>query len=140
MSSVSPSASHGSQLSMPSNSCALGEALPLLAAPRLGGDEAARPLAHGLVGQQLAGREDLHLVEVGDRALVVDAERRQAVDLVAPQVDAHRHVAGGGEHVDDRAAPGDLAAVLDQLLAAVPERHQPAHQVVGIDDVAAARP
>ena len=117
---------------------ALGETLPLLATPGLGGDEATRPLAHGLVGQQLAGREDVHLVEVGDRSLVVDAERRQTVDVVAPQVDAHRHVAAGGVHVDDLAASGELAAMLHQLLAAVPELHQPAHQVVGIDDVAAA--
>ena len=39
----SPSASHGSHDSMPSNVEALGEPLPLLAAPRLGADERARP-------------------------------------------------------------------------------------------------
>ncbi len=43
---------------------------------------------------QLAGREDAHLVEVVGRALVVDAEARQTVDLVAPQVDADRGVGG----------------------------------------------
>ena len=69
---------------------ALGEALPLLAAPRLGADELRRPGPHLVGRDQLAGREDAHLGEVVDRALVVDAEAGQAVDLVAPQVDAHR--------------------------------------------------
>ena len=57
------------------------------------GRPASRPgLAHVVGGHQLAGREDARLVEVADRALVVDAERGQAVDLVAPQVDADRRV------------------------------------------------
>ena len=100
---------------------ALGQPLPLLAAPRLGGDE---PCGRGsdVVGRhQLAGREDHDLVEVVGRALVVDAERGEAVDLVAPQVDADRGVGGRGEHVDDRAAAGELAAVLDEFLAAIAE-------------------
>ena len=69
---------------------ALGEALPLLTAPRLHGDEPAGPLADVVGRDQLAGREDQRLGEVAGRALVVDAEARQAVDLVTPQVDAHR--------------------------------------------------
>ena len=85
---------------------ALGEALPLLAAPRLGGDELVGPATDVVGRHQLAGREDHHLVEVVGRALVVDAERRQAVDLVAPQVDADRGVGGRREDVDDRARAG----------------------------------
>ena len=79
---------------------ALGEALPLLAAPWLEGDEPAGPLAQGLARQHLTGREDHRLGDVVDGALVVDAERRQSVDLVAPQVDAHRGVTGRREHVE----------------------------------------
>ena len=52
-------------------------------------------------------------------ALVGDGELGEAVDLVAPQVDAHRHVGGRREHVDDRAPHRDLAAVLDLVLAPV---------------------
>ena len=100
---------------------ALGEALPLLAAPRLGGDERGGPVAHVVGRDQLAGREDQRLGEVVGRALVVDAEAGQAVDLVAPQVDADRRVGGRREDVDDGAAAGELAAVLDELLAAVAE-------------------
>ena len=81
----------------------------------------------------------MHLVEVADRALVVDAERREPVDLVAPQVDADRGVGGGREHVDDRAATGELAAVLDELLAAVAELDEATAEVVGVDDPRPAR-
>ena len=48
-----------------------------------------------------------------------DGELGEPVDLVAPQVDADGPVGGGREHVDDRAAHGQLAAVLHHLLAAV---------------------
>ena len=112
----------------------LGDSLPLLAPPRLAGDEPARPLAQLVAGQQLTGREDQGLGEVARRALIVDAERRQPVDLVAPQVDAHRSVASRREHVDDRPAAGELAAVLDQLLAPVAEVDEASDQLVGIDD------
>ena len=68
---------------------------------------------------ELPAPEEDDGVEVGRRSLVADGERGQAVDLVAPQVDAHRHVGGGREHVDDAAPHGELAAVLDLVLAAV---------------------
>ncbi len=82
-------------------------------------------------GQQLPAAEHLDLVEVDGRALVGDRELGQPVDLVAPQVDAHRHVAGRGEHVDDRAPHRQLAPVLDLVLAAVAGAHQPGHQLLG---------
>ena len=112
---------------------ALGEALPLLTAPRLDGDEAAGALADVVGGDQLAGREDQRLGEVAGRALVVDAEGREAVDLVTPQVDANRGVGRGREDVDDRPATGELAAVLDEVLAAVAELDQLGGEDVGID-------
>jgi hypothetical protein len=113
---------------------ALGEPLPLLAAPRLGRHQSGGALAHVGRGGELAGGEDERVLEVGDRALVVDGERREAVDLVAPQVDADRRVGGRREHVDDGAASCELAAVLHQLLATVAERDQPGGQLVGVDD------
>jgi hypothetical protein len=112
---------------------ALGQTLPLFAAPRLARDELAGAVADVVARHQLASREDVHLVEVVGRALVVDAEAGQPVDLVAPQVDADGGVGGRREHVDDRTAPGEFPAVLHQLLAPVAELDQAAAQRVGID-------
>ena len=66
--------------------------------------------------------------------MVVDAERRQPVDLVAPQVDAHGCLGGGRKDVDDRPAPSELAAVLDELLTTIAEVDEPVGELVGIDD------
>ena len=111
--------SHGSHDSMPSN-----------VRPSASRSHCSRP--HGSAPTRAAARartssvgsssrhgKDLDLGEVGRRALVVHGELGEAVDLVAPQVDAHRHVGGRREHVDDRAADRDLAAVLDLVLAPV---------------------
>ena len=90
------------------------------------------PLAHLVGGQQLAAREHVDLVEVVGGALVADRELGEPVDLVAPQVDADRAVGGGREHVDDRAADRDLAAVLDLFLAPVAGADEPGHEVVAV--------
>ena len=119
---------------------ALGQALPLLAAPRLEADQPLGPLADLVGGQQLAAREQQHLVEPVGRPLVGHRELGEPVDLVAPQVDAHRAVGRRREHVDDRPAHRQLAAVLDHLLAPVARGHQVAHQVVAVDLQARARP
>ncbi len=64
---------------------------------------------------QLRGEHELPAAVEGDggevvrRPLVADRERGQAVDLVAPQVDAHRLVGRRGEDVDDPAPHGELA-------------------------------
>ena len=105
----------------------LGQPLPLLAAPGLARPPAGPPWPAPRRWPAARGREHHGLVEVADRALVVHVEGGQAVDLVAPQVDADRRVAGRRVHVDDRAPPGHLAPVLDQLLAPVAEGHEPGH-------------
>jgi len=90
-------------------------------------------------GLDLGGGDELAAPEQGDgadvvqRTLVGDGERGEAVDLVAPQVDADRHVRRGGEHVDDPAAHGELAAVLDLVLAAVPPGHQLGEERADVD-------
>ena len=66
------------------------------------------------------------------RALVGDGELGEAVDLVAPQVDAHRPVGGDGEDVDDRAPHGDLAAVLDLVLAPVADADEGGDELVAV--------
>ena len=112
---------------------ALREPFPLLAAPRLGLDQLAGARLDLVGRQQLAHREDPRLVDLARRALIGDREVRQPVDLVAPQVDAHRVIGGGGIDVDDRAPHRDLAARLDLVLAPVADRDEPGDELVAVD-------
>ena len=63
---------------------------------------------------------------------------RQPVDLVAPEVDAHRVVVGRRVDVDDRAAHRDLAARLDLVLAPVAAGDERLDQLVAVDPPARA--
>ena len=111
----------------------LGQLLPLLPSPRLGANQLVGPGPHLVGGEQLAAAEDLDAGHVAGRALGVDRELGEAVHLVAPQVDAHRHVGGGREHVDDRSPHRHLAPVLDLVLAAVAGGDERGQQVVRVD-------
>jgi hypothetical protein len=113
---------------------ALGKPLPLLASPRLGGDQLVGSTGDIFRRGQLAGGEDDDVVEVDGRALVVDAETRQPVHLVAPQIDADRRVGGRWVDVDDRAPPSEFSPVLDQPFAPVAEADECLGELVGIDD------
>ena len=75
--------------------------------------------------QQLAAREDQRVGEVPVAALVRDREDREPIDLVAPEVDAHRMVGRRRVHVDDRSAHRDLAAPLDLVLPPVARADEP---------------
>ena len=135
-STCSPSVSHGSHDSMPSN---VSPSASRSHCSRPHGCSATRRPARGahlVGGQQLAAREDLACVEVDGRALVGDRELGEPVDLVAPQVDAHGTVGGRREHVDDRASHGDLAAVLDLVLAPVAGVHQRGDELVAVAPLA----
>ena len=112
---------------------AVGEALPLLAAPPLRAQQLGGALADGGGGEQLTGREDPRFVDVVGGALVGDRERRQPVDLVTPEVDADGVVVGGRVHVDDRAADGDLAPRLHLVLPPVAAGDQRLDQLVAVD-------
>ena len=114
---------------------AVGDPVPLLATPGRRAHEGGRPLPHGGVGHQLPAAEELDLVEVVRGALVRHVEAGEPVDLVTPQVDAHRFVAGRGEDVDDAATHGEFPPVLDQRFAPVPEADQLGHQVLDHDPV-----
>ena len=93
--------------------------------PTAGGRRAPPAASRSSGGDdELAAPEEGDDGEVVRRALVADGERGEAVDLVAPQVDAHRLVRRGGEDVDDPAAHGELPAVLDLVLAPVAPGHQ----------------
>jgi hypothetical protein len=111
----------------------LGEALPLLGAPRLGGEEFLGTGAHFRRRQQLPHGEEPGVFEVGMAALVGDGELAQPVDLVTPQVDAHRVVSGGRVNIDDRAPHRELAARFDLVFAAIPHRDEPFDQLVAVE-------
>ena len=61
----------------------------------------------------LGRRVDRDLVDRMQRALRERRERADALDLVAEELDAERLAAGRREDVDDAAADGELAALLD---------------------------
>ena len=112
---------------------ALREPLPLLAAPRLGLQQLAGARPHLVGGQQLPHREDPRLGDLARRTLIGHREVRQAVDLVAPQIDAHGVIGGRGIHVDDRTPHRDLAPRLHLVLAAVPDRDEAFDELVAVD-------
>ena len=131
MISSSESASHGSHDSMPSNMLAVGQPLPLVAAPRLPcppGWAARFRMASSVTSSRQP--KSSTRPEVAGRSLVGHVEPGQPVDLVAPEVDADRLLGGGGEHVDDAAPHGQLATVLDDRLAPVAHGRPAGHQLV----------
>src|SRR2546423_1404549 len=65
----------------------------------------------------LAGREDRARVDRVQRALRERRERADRLHLVAEELDAQRLAAGRREDVDQPAAHGELAAVVDALRA-----------------------
>ena len=75
---------------------------------------------------------------VGDleRALVDDLEVADLLDRVAPELEAHRVLLGGREHVEDAAAHGELAALVDQVGPRVRRTREPTDEVVHGDLVA----
>ena len=97
------------------------------------------PGPHLIVQQQFADRIQHDGIGHGvDHALVGDCERAQLLDGVAPQFGAHRMLGGGGEHVDDPAAHGELTPPFHQVAAFVAEPHQPGGHLARVD-VAALR-
>ena len=117
-------------LSVSSSSCGC-------CSPELGGAPAY------VVGeQQLAARRRPEPLDLLEGALVGDREGADLLDVVAPELHPQRVLLGGREDVDDAAADGELAALLDQVDAGVRRVRQPAHDVVEVGGVAgrAARP
>ena len=67
----------------------------------------------------LAGGVDRRAVDLAQRPLRERRERADALDLVAEELDPQRLAAGRREDVDEPAADGELAALLDPLDALV---------------------
>ncbi len=64
-----------------------------------------------LVEQHLADRQQLDRLELAGRALGLRVEGADRLQGIAEQVEPHRLLGAGGEHVDHPAADGELAAV-----------------------------
>ena len=92
--------------------------------------------AYGVGEQQLAARRRPELLDLLQGALVGDREGADLLDVVAPELHPQRVLLGGREDVDDAAADGVLAALLDQVDAGVRRVRQPATEVVEVDGVA----
>ena len=116
----------------------LREAFPLVAAPRLGRHHRLGAGPHLRRRPQLTAAEQLDLGDVDGRTLILHAELAEPVDLVSPEVDTDRNLRGRWEDVDDRAADGDLTAVLDLVLPPVAEPDQLFDQGLGVELLARA--
>ena len=86
------------------------------------------PPANLVRDDQLAARIHLHPLDLAGRELGGGGELPKGFDCVAEVVEPDRPPRGRGEQVDDPAAHGELAAVLDHVDPRVPRRHQPLGQ------------
>ncbi|MCY1518552.1 hypothetical protein D9M68_532730 [compost metagenome] len=102
---------------------AAGQVLVDRAAPEVDVEalaEAPTEIGHGLLVQrELACRQQADRLDLVDRALGFRVEGAQRLDLVVEQVDAVGLVAAHREQVDQRAAHGELAVLVDGVHAAV---------------------
>ena len=85
--------------------------------------------------QQLAARRRPEPLDLLEGALVGDREGADLLDVVAPELHPERVLLGRREDVDDAAADGELAALLDQVDAGVRRVGEPAHDVVEVGAV-----
>ena len=91
--------------------------------------------------QQLAARRGPQAGRrLSQAALVGHLEVADLLHRVAEELDPHRVLVGRGEHVDDAAADGHVAALADQVLAGVADLHQPGQQFVRVAGVARPQP
>ena len=88
-------------------------------------------------GDRLARRVDDDRVERAKGALAGRIERAHRLDLVAEQLDADRQAVQRREQIDDAAAHGEGARVLDHRRAAEAGREQRVDGLVAADDLAA---
>ena len=82
---------------------------------------------------ELGGRRELDPLGVAERALGEGREPAHRLDLVAEELDPHGALLGRREDVEDAAAQGELAALLDLLDALVAGRDQVAGDRLEVD-------
>ena len=136
--------SRSTSSSISSTSTGASDSMPSTAWPSASFSEISRscgccsPSCRGpgphLVGeQQLAARRRPQPRGRLEGALVGDREGPDLLDLVAPELHPQRVLLGRREDVDDAAADGELAALLDQVDPGVRRAGQPAYDVVELD-------
>ena len=89
-----------------------------------------------MLGGELGAGRDLDRVRVAQRALGEGREPAQRLDLDVEQLDADGALLRGREDVDDPAAQGELAALLDLLDALVAGADEVGGQLVEVEQVA----
>ena len=92
-----------------------------------------------MLGGELGGGRDLDLGGLAERALGERREPAQRLDLDVEEVDAHGAVLGRRVDVQQAAAGGELAAVVDLVDALVARGDEVAHAVVEVEQVADAQ-
>ena len=92
-----------------------------------------------VLGRQLGGGRDLDLVGLAEAALGEGGEPAQRVDLDVEEVDADGALLGGGVDVEQAAADGELAALLDLVDALVAGRDEVVGGLVEVEQVALAQ-
>ena len=117
---------------------AVGEAIPLFAAPRLLCNQFGRPCLSCFGWPELAARIDARRLDRFGGALVGHGEFGEPLDLVPPQVDAHGRIGGARVDVDDRAAHRHLTAMFDLSLPAVAEHDELFDEFDRVDLIAGA--
>ena len=85
------------------------------------------------VGQQVARRRRHHVSERRLAALARRIELADRLHLVAEQLDPHRRGAMGRKHVEDPAAHGELAALLDERHPRITRADQRRDERVAVD-------
>ena len=89
-----------------------------------------------VLGGELGGRRDLHALGLLERALGEGGEPGQALDLDVEQLAANRALLGGGVDVEDVAADGELAALLDLVDALVAAGDELRRDLVEVEQAA----
>ena len=95
--------------------------------------ELGRATAYLVGEQQLAARRRPQPLDRFQGALVGDGEGADLVDLVAEELHPDGVFLGRREDVDDAAADGELAALLDQVDAGVRRAREPSYDVLELD-------
>ncbi|MNO97438.1 hypothetical protein D3C76_891470 [compost metagenome] len=89
-----------------------------------------------LLHREFACRQQAHRIHLVDRALGLGVEGAQRLDLVIEQVDAVGQLAAHREQVDQRAAHGELAMLVDGVDAAIATGLQAQAHLLHVDGLA----
>ena len=124
----------------PVEELALRQALPLLPTPGAGGHQ---PLGRGPNRRHwphLPSRKYLNLLPRLGGTLIGHRELGEAVNLIAPQIDADRAVGGRREHIHDGTPHREHAPVLHLHIAPVAPAGQVSGQLAQINPIARCHP